>query len=72
MSQASIGVGSTRRRAFSIWAAILSLVCGVLFIGVTAVTIGTWVAHQNTLTTPVSDLSFFALGAIIIGIGFAV
>ncbi len=31
-----------------------------------------WLANQNALTIPVSDLSFFALGAIIIGIGFAV
>ena len=36
MSQASSGAGSTRHRAFFIWAAILSLVFGLLFIGVTA------------------------------------
>lgn len=72
MSQGSIGARNTRHRAFFIWAAFLSLVFGLLFIGVTALTIGLWLAHQNALTTPVSDLSFFALGAIIIGIGFAV
>ncbi len=72
MSQASIGAGSTRRIAFFIWTAILSLAFGILFIGVTALTIGLWLANQNALTTPVSDLSFFALGAIIVGIGFAV
>ncbi len=72
MSQRSIGVGSTHHRAFFIWAAILSLVFALLFIGVTALTIGLWLANQNALTTPVSDLSFFALGAIIVGIGFAV
>ena len=70
--QPAAGAGSTRRRLFFMWAAILSLVCGILFFGVTALTIGLWVAHQNALTTPVSDLSFFALGAIIIGMGFAV
>ncbi len=32
MSHASFGAGSTRRRAFFIWAAILSLVFGLLFI----------------------------------------
>jgi len=72
MSQASSGAENTRRRAFFILAAILSLVFGLLFIGVTALTIGLWLAHRNALTTPVSDLSFFALGAIIIGMGFAV
>ncbi len=72
MSQASLGAGRTRRTAFFIWAAILSLTFGILFIGTTMLTIGMWVAHQNALTTPVSDLSFFALGAIIIGMGFAV
>ena len=59
-------------RAFFIWAAILSLVFGLLFIAVTALTIGLWLAHQSALTTPVSDLSFFALGTIIIEMGFAV
>lgn len=72
MSQGSIGAGSIHHRAFFIWAAILSLVFGLLFIGVTTLTIGLWLANQNALTTPVSDLSFFALGAIIVGIGFAV
>jgi hypothetical protein len=51
MSQGSIVAGNTRRRAFFIWAAILSLVFGLLFIGVTALTIGLWLAHQNALTT---------------------
>ncbi len=72
MSQSSSGAGNTHRRAFFILAAILSLAFGILFIGVTALTIGLWLANQNVLTTPVSDLSFFALGAIIIGMGFAV
>ena len=67
-----VSAESTHRRAFFIWAAILSLVFGILFIGTTALTIGLWVAHQNALTTPVSDLSFFALGAIIVGMGFVV
>ncbi len=72
MEETSIGAGRTRRRAFFIWAVILSLVFGILFIGVTALTVGMWLAHQNALTTPVSDLSFFALGAIIVGMGFTV
>ena len=38
MSQAFNGVGSICRRAFFIWAAILSLVFGLLFMGATAFT----------------------------------
>lgn len=72
MSQDSRSVRPIRRRAFVLWAALLALVFGLLFIGVTALTIGLWVAHQNMLTTPVSDLCFFALGALIVGMGFAV
>lgn len=41
-----------------------------LFVGVTVLTLSLWVTDpQYTDTTPVSDLSFFALGAII-GLGF--
>lgn len=73
MSQAGSGTQrNIRRRAFFLWAAMLSLVLGILFIGTTTLTIGLWVVHKNALTTPVSDLSFFALGVIIITMGFAV
>ncbi len=72
MEEASNSARRTRHRAFFIWATILSLLLGILFIGTTILTIGMWMAHQNTLTTPVSDLSFFALGAIIIAMGVAV
>ncbi|MHB0856530.1 MAG: hypothetical protein ACYC5M_03050 [Anaerolineae bacterium] len=56
---------------FFAWAAILSLLFGIVFIGVTALTIGMWLAGQNAATTPVGDLSFFALGAVLIGVGLA-
>jgi hypothetical protein len=72
MDHGSSGAGRTHRRAFFIWAAILSLGFGGLFIEATALTIGLWLAHEDAVTTPVSDLSFFALGALIIGMGFAV
>ena len=49
----------------------MSLFLGITFIGVTVLTIGLWVANQNLVTTPVSDLSFFALGALV-GVGFIV
>jgi hypothetical protein len=50
---------------FFAWAAILSLLLGLTFIGVTILTLGLWLAHRNPATTPVTDLGFFALGAII-------
>jgi deazaflavin-dependent oxidoreductase (nitroreductase family) len=62
---------STRQVAFVAEAAILSLLVGVTFAGVTVLTIGLWLAHRNPDTTPVTDLGFFALGFIIIGGGLA-
>jgi hypothetical protein len=64
--------GRRRRIAFFAWAAVLSLLLGVTFVAVTALTIGMWVAGQNADTTPVVDLGFFALGVVIIANGFAV
>ncbi|MHB1132411.1 MAG: hypothetical protein ACYC4L_08495 [Chloroflexota bacterium] len=65
------GRGGLRRVAFFVWAAILSLAFGLLFVGVTALTIGLWFANQNRDTTPVTDLGFFALGGVIITTGLA-
>ena len=62
--------GAVRRVAFFVWAAILTLLLGLTFVGVTALTIGLWFAGQNRDTTPVTDLGFFALGALIITAGF--
>jgi hypothetical protein len=66
------GWGRVRRVAFFVWAVILSLLSGILFAGVTILTIGMWLVNQNPYTTPVTDLGFFALGAIIITTGFVV
>jgi hypothetical protein len=66
------GWGRVRRVAFFGWAVMLSLLSGILFIGVTVLTIAMWLANQNPYTTPVTDLGFFALGAIIITTGFVV
>ena len=64
--------GQVRRVAFSAWAWILSLFFGLLFVGLTILTIGTWFLGQDTMTDPVTDLGFFALGGVIVGVGFAV
>ncbi len=66
------GWGAARRRAFYVGAALLALLLGVTFVGVTALTIGLWVARQNADTNPVLDLSFFALGGVLIATGLAV
>lgn len=66
------GRGRVRRTAFFAWAAALSLLSGLTFTGVTALTIGLWLADRNPDTTPVTDLGFFALGAVIITTGFVV
>lgn len=51
----------------------MSLVLGLTFVIVTTLTIGIWVTDQSyTETNPVVDLGFFALGALVIGSGFAV
>lgn len=58
--------------AFFAGAALLSLLLGVVFVGVTALTIGLWFTSQNADTTPVVDLGFFALGGVIITTGVIV
>lgn len=60
-----------RRRVFFAWAATLSLLLGLLFVGVTALTLWLWFTHQNSDTNPVADLGFLALGGVIITLGLA-
>ncbi len=61
-----------RRIAFTVWVAILSLLFSA-FIGVTALTVGMWLADPSyEETNPLVDLGLFALGAVLIGTGFAV
>ena len=51
---------------------VLSLLFTVGFTGLTALTVTIWVVDPRTAATnPVVDLGFFALGAVIIGGGFA-
>ncbi|HSJ83143.1 MAG TPA: hypothetical protein VLA91_04930 [Acidimicrobiia bacterium] len=60
-----------RQSMFRVWAAVWSIVIGVTFLGVTVLTLALWLTDPGyTETTPVGDLSFFALGAII-GVGLA-
>lgn len=65
-------MGACSPHAFFAWATILSLLFGVTFVGVTFLTIGLWLANDNPDTNPVTDLGFFALGAVIIATGFVV
>jgi hypothetical protein len=58
--------------AFAAWIGILSTLLALLFIGVTALTIGIWLTEPGySETNPVVDLGFFALGGLLIGIGVA-
>jgi hypothetical protein len=55
-----------------VWAATLTGVLGLLFVGLTAVTLALWASDPTyTQTNPVVDLSFFALGGVLITTGFA-
>jgi hypothetical protein len=60
--------GPTRRVAFFVWAAILSLLFGIGFFGVTVLIIG-WFEKPYGVSTPVSELSHGALAGIIITVG---
>ena len=68
----SFGWGRVHGVIFFIWAAILSLLFGNTFVGVTALTIGLWLSNQNPVTNPEADLGYFTLGAFIITTGFVV
>ena len=58
-----------RQSVFRVWATVWSMVIAVTFLGVTVLTLALWLTDPGyTETTPVGDLSFFALGAII-GVG---
>ena len=60
-----------RHRCRAVWAGTLTGLLGVLFVGLTAVTLLLWAADPTyTQTNPVVDLSFFALGGVLITVGF--
>jgi hypothetical protein len=58
--------GPTGKAAIRVWSAVCSVLIAVVFFGTTVLTVGLWFVDDDyTETTPVGDLSFFALGAII-------
>ena len=61
-----------RRVAFTAWAAVLTIIVGLMFVGTTLLTLGVWLADPSAAeTNPVVDLGFFALGGLLVGSGLA-
>ena len=59
-------------RFLTAWAVTLTVVVGMVFTGTTALTIALWATDPAyTQTNPVVDVAFFALGGILIAVGFA-
>ena len=65
--------GRTRPSRFAtVWAAAVTVVLGLVFAGTTALTLALWATDPAySQTNPVVDLAFFALGGILITVGFA-
>lgn len=63
---------SWRHRCRTVWAATLTGLLAVLFTGLTAVTLTMWATDPSyAQTNPVVDLSFFALGGVLLTVGLA-
>jgi hypothetical protein len=61
-----------RDRVRVVWAATLTILLGVLFTGLTALTVALWATDPAYVeTSPVVDLAFFALGGVLVTGGFA-
>jgi hypothetical protein len=55
-----------------VWAATLTILLGVLFTGLTALTVALWATDPSYVeTNPVVDLAFFALGGVLVTCGLA-
>ncbi len=68
----STGVLSRVPRFATVWATTLTVLVGLVFTGTTALTIALWSSDPAyPQTNPVVDLAFFALGGILIMVGFA-
>jgi hypothetical protein len=69
---AAVAARSWQDRCRTAWATTLTCLLGLLFTGLTAVTVTLWATDPTyTQTNPVVDLSFFAVGGILITVGFA-
>jgi hypothetical protein len=61
-----------RDRGRVVWAATLTLLLGLLFTGLTVLTVALWATDPAYVeTNPVVDLAFFALGGVLVTGGFA-
>jgi hypothetical protein len=68
----TVGARPRRDRGRVVWAATLTIVLGVLFTGLTALTVALWAIDPAYVeTNPVVDLAFFALGGVLVTGGFA-
>jgi hypothetical protein len=75
-SGADVALTSGRRRwrptFVGAWAAVLTALLGLLFVGMTALTIALWATDPAyTYTNPVVDLAFLALGGVLVTVGIA-
>jgi hypothetical protein len=69
---AAVHTRSWQDRCRTAWAATLTGLLGVVFTGLTAVTVLLWATDPTyTQTNPVVDLAFFAVGGILVTTGFA-
>lgn len=60
-----------RATAFRVLAGVLALGLGLLFVGLTLLTLAVWAADpESAETNPVVDVGFFALGGLIVAVGF--
>jgi hypothetical protein len=71
-SPSDVPARSWRARFRTVWAATLTGLLGLLFVGLTAVTLTLWASDPTyAQTNPVVDLSFLALGGVLLTTGFA-
>jgi hypothetical protein len=69
---ADVPARSWRAQFRTVWAATLTGLLGLLFVGLTAVTLALWATDPTyTQSNPVVDLSFLALGGVLLTTGLA-